>query len=398
MPLIITRQALTALDRAFTHGVNPMRRPKEFAEQVLGPLARWVKNESQFSGGNTKTAKTNIGKMMVGSNQKLDKRIAGQNWEVEGVALVPSRDLAKLAEQTPGEWNLTPAEQEQVAKANFCPGASEGCMAVCLRNSGQMVMKASTQAQIKRTMAYMFNRPAFMAAIVVAIAHFYHTCRKGKRRCAFRLNITSDLDWENKSVDIPEWMAAWLRESYSANWIRAGHYANICEVFNPPGRAEPPVQFYDYTKVERRIKNFAFDKKWPSNYWLTWSLSETNESRKLALWVLQNQITTVTVPFKRKSEIRNRRKAEPLPTTMALRDTATGVEHSFPVLDGDAHDLRFIDRYAMDALGTGAWVGLHFKTPNNKEMAGRGSQGKADASKGFIVDQPGSHVVLPVSV
>lgn len=395
MPFMLQPKTLAALDKAFAPGSrvrqNPSRTPKEYAEQVLGPIARWVKKESQFSGGNTKTKKTDISGMMAGSNQKLDKKITGQDWEVEGISLVSAHDLAKLARVDPQAWGLTEEEWRIVDKSNFCPGASEGCMAMCLRNSGQMVMTTATNAQIKRSLAFLFARPSFMAACVVAVANFRRRCKKKGTRCAFRLNITSDIDWENKAIDIPEWMAPWLRDNYGMK-VKAGRYANICALF-------PDVQFYDYTKVKRRIERFGLDKTFPKNYWLTWSLAETDRSRTTAVWVLENQITTVTVPFNRqsarmKSDGSYRTKPEPLPLTLTLKDVTTGREHTYPVLDGDAHDLRFLDQYAMDKLSTGAFVGLHFKEPNSKEMAGRGRQGKASLSRGFIVNAKGDHPVL----
>ncbi len=72
------------------------------------------------------------------------------------------------------------------------------------------------------------------------------------------------------------------------------------------------IRFYDYTKISKRLGNV------PSNYYLTFSLSEKNESdgqRALSLGF------NIAVPF------RERPKRF----------------WGFPVIDGDTHDYRFLD-------------------------------------------------------
>lgn len=396
MPLILSPRFERRLEQMMRLRSNPPRRPEELAA-VMQALSRWAKDESAFLSANTKTNKTDIGKMFLSSSMKLEKTVTDQNWVVRGLALVSADMLGKLAKEDPGKWGLTAEEAKRLRGVDFCPGASAGCKAVCLVNAGQMPMDSARGAQVRRSLAYIFNRPAFMLATIVGIAGFYRWAKHNDLRPAFRLNITSDLDWENKKVTMPEWLAAYLREGYGMTWVRAGTYRNLPELFAGPG-AEPAVLFYDYTKVARRIQNMAFDKNWPKNYWLTWSLAETNDNRRTALWVLQNMVTSVTVPFDRRSGRKGRWESEPLPDTLSFRDTATGNLYPFPVINGDAHDLRFLDKYAMDRLGSGVIVGLHFKIPLAGETIGKSEKEKARMSSGFVVAAPTQNPIIDVDL
>ena len=72
------------------------------------------------------------------------------------------------------------------------------------------------------------------------------------------------------------------------------------------------LQFYDYTKAFNRLK------RRPKNYYLTFSLSETNEPQ--AREALHSGVN-VAVPFREK------------PAKF----------WDYPVIDGDTHDYRFLD-------------------------------------------------------
>jgi len=97
-------------------------------------------------------------------------------------------------------------------------------------------------------------------------------------------------------------------------------------------------QFYDYTKNIRRALAYAAGQ-YPANYHLTFSRSESNAddvARALLAGV------NVAVVF---------RKA--LPATWGGR----------PVIDGDAHDLRFLDP-------RGVIVGLRAKGRAKRDVSG----------------------------
>ena len=103
-----------------------------------------------------------------------------------------------------------------------------------------------------------------------------------------------------------------------------GH-ANIMSMF-------PTLQFYDYTKRANRAAL-------PANYKLTFSLAENNDAD--ALTVLARGGTVAAV-FRK-----------------ALPDTYWG----YPVIDGDEHDLRFLDP-------AGVVVGLKAKGNAKRDQSG----------------------------
>jgi hypothetical protein len=83
----------------------------------------------------------------------------------------------------------------------------------------------------------------------------------------------------------------------------------------------PFINFYDYTKIFNR-------KNIPTNYHLTFSLSENNEN-DAALWLAEKRGNVAAVFSTPKSKA--------LPATFTLAGA------HYPVIDGDLHDLRYID-------------------------------------------------------
>lgn len=127
---------------------------------------------------------------------------------------------------------------------NVCPQASKGCAAACLNTAGFGKYNMVQQARINRTKWFFENRAAFMAQLRKEITAFVKKCNKNKVKPAIRLNGTSDLKWEelakNLFTDFPE------------------------------------VQFYDYTKITKRMLRFCAGML-PKNYHLTFSRSESND-------------------------------------------------------------------------------------------------------------------------
>jgi hypothetical protein len=112
---------------------------------------------------------------------------------------------------------------------------------------------------------------------------------------AARLNGTSDIPWEKISFKYEN-----------------KYYRNIMEAF-------PEVQFYDYTKILNRKSALKIP-----NYNLTFSLADGND--KDAIKALNNGMNVAVV-------IKCKRK-EKKPSTFS----------DFPAIDGDEHDVRFIDK------------------------------------------------------
>jgi len=134
---------------------------------------------------------------------------------------------------------------------NTCPKATPGCIAACLNTAGRggMFKKGETtnmiqKARIRKTVAFFFDRDAFMQDLVSDINKAIKLATKLGLKPVFRLNGTSDLSWEKYT---------------------AAYGMNIFELF-------PQVQFYDYTKVlGRKVSQYK-------NYHLTFSKADGNDA------------------------------------------------------------------------------------------------------------------------
>lgn len=175
-----------------------------------------------------------------------------------------------------------------------CPMASNGCIAGCLYTAGRGIYTQTQKARIARTKRFHEDRAAFMAQLVSEIEALI---RKANRECMIpvvRLNGTSDLPWEKIKC------------------VRNGkEYASLMEAF-------PDIMFYDYTKVLGRKKALTL-----SNYSLTFSLSEDNDSR--ALKALEEGYNVAVV------------------MRLGRKEAKPKFWNGYPVVDGDETDLRFLD-------------------------------------------------------
>lgn len=203
--------------------------------------------------------------------------------------------------------HLAPAK---LSGFNVCPSASKGCAAACLNTAGMGIYSTVQAARIAKTKHFFKDKPAFMSQLVKEIAAGVRKAEKNGMKPAFRLNLTSDLPWEKI-----------LHEGES-----------VFQLF-------PTVQFYDYTKVEKRMFSFL-NNELPQNYHLTFSRAEKTSP------VLVNNLMAcggnVAMVF-RKS----------LPSRFMGRK----------VVDGDESDVRFLDP-------RGVVVGLKEKGLAKKDLSG----------------------------
>jgi hypothetical protein len=195
---------------------------------------------------------------------------------------------------------------------DVCPGASPECKAMCLNRSGMGNMPTHQKRRVERTQLYFQDRPKFLEELRRDIRKLIRQADKKGLTPAVRINGTSDL---------PQ-LAVQMAEEF------------------------PEVQFYDYTAVPRPWRRTK------DNYHVTFSRKENNE--KDAMAALKHGIN-VAVVFDAK-------KGESLPETW----------RGYPVVDGDLHDLRFLDSEEFDGP---VIVGLHAKGK---------ARGKGKAT-GFIV-------------
>lgn len=131
---------------------------------------------------------------------------------------------------------------------NICPNASAGCIKSCLNTAGQGVYNRVQQSRLKKTRMFHESREEFLQQLHREIAAKVKTAAKTNAKVSFRLNLTSDIAWETIKYQGKTFME---------------HF--------------PTVQFLDYTKNLKRMLNFLTGK-FPKNYHLTFSRSESNDS------------------------------------------------------------------------------------------------------------------------
>jgi len=198
---------------------------------------------------------------------------------------------------------LAPANESGVR--NVCPYASAGCKSGCLYTAGRaQIFPHIQEARIRKTRLLVSNRKLFLEMLRADIRSLIKRAAKLRMCPAVRINGTSDI------ADIPHLMAAEF----------------------------PDVQFYDYTKIPRPYLRAR------GNYHVTFSLSESNSAA--AIDALEHGVNVAAV-FHIK-------RGAPLPKTYL----------GAPVIDGDLHDLRFLDGYQ------GAIIGLRAKGVAKRDSSG----------------------------
>ncbi len=224
--------------------------------------------------------------------------------------------------------HLAPAS---LSGMNVCQYATAGCKLSCLNTAGRggiakgkatfvcpdgtMVPDNRIQrCRIERTRLFFAHQEVFRSKLVKELTAFERKCTKAGLKAVVRLNGTSDLPWERI-------------------------FPGIFETFKN-------VQFYDYTKNFNRMVEYVggslgAGRPWPANYHLTFSRSEDNGPECRAVLNVGGQVAVVFDHTK------------PLPATFEGR----------PVVNGDRHDLRFLD-------GREVVVGLKAKGRARKDDTG----------------------------
>jgi len=197
---------------------------------------------------------------------------------------------------------------------NVCPHASAGCIAACLFSAGMGAFANVKAARIAKTRALFADPKQFVEDVARDIEAAQRKAGRERLALCVRLNGTSDISWE----------------IYGG---KAG--VSLMARF-------PEVSFYDYTKNPSRVRAFLAGK-FPPNYSLTFSRSESNGDTALSL---ASAGANVAVVF-------DTSKGDALPVEWAGR----------PVVDGDVSDLRFLD-------ARGRIVGLRAKGQGKKDESG----------------------------
>ena len=179
-----------------------------------------------------------------------------------------------------------------------CNWRSKGCTKACLDTAGRGQMQFTQDSRIAKTQRFFEDRIGFMAQLVTELGNAIKLATKKEMTAVFRPNLTSDLMFEE---------------------IENADGQTLMQKF-------PDTQFYDYTKSFGRMAKFLNGHE-PSNYHLTFSRSEHND--KLCEMVLEMG-GNVAVVFR-----------DQLPVTWK----------GFEVINGDANDLRFLDKQGGYVVG-----------------------------------------------
>jgi hypothetical protein len=193
---------------------------------------------------------------------------------------------------------LTPRATGRAGRT-CCSFATQGCAAACFADYDRLAWPQNKRVAVARTRLLAQNREMFFVLLVRDLATASARAQRLGIRLVCRLNVVSDVPFE---------------------WEFPALFTRF-----------PDVQFMDYTKDIRRVLNPAR----PLNYHLTFSRSERNESDCLRVLKAGGNVAVV---FRR----------PPFPRLF----------WGYPVIDGDANDLRFLDLcpciVGLKAKGKGA--------------------------------------------
>jgi len=179
-----------------------------------------------------------------------------------------------------------------------CAFRSPECSELCLSTSGRGGMSTVQTIRLARTKLFWRDRPRFLELLRRDIRSLIRRAHRQGKQAACRLNATSDIPWEL--------------------------IGGILEEF-------PQVTLYDYTKSYKRMIKFL-EGRMPSNYHLTFSRSEVND----------DQVADVLARGGNVAAVFSTKMGDALPESYRGRR----------VIDGRAHDMRFLDPQG------GNWVGL----------------------------------------
>lgn len=190
---------------------------------------------------------------------------------------------------------------------NMCAFASKGCSSMCFGGVKRQAMDSVWEAKKNRSLLLQNDKDLYLQFYVDQVIKLKNKSIRENKKLVLRLNGTSDKDF-----------------------VKMGLY----NIF-------PDIQFCEYTKNPILVKKYLNDEL-PSNLHLTLSRSEINH--KFCIECLESGLINVAIPF-----------AGDKPKEWM----------GFPVIDGDEHDLRYLDPSDL-----GYVVALEFKRWNKDIAAG----------------------------
>jgi len=215
--------------------------------------------------------------------------------------------------------------QASLSGYNMCLASTIMCRNGCLGKTGRAEFTPMIEkARVNRTKLFATNPDLFWTVLEPQLHAIDRKATKLGLPVAFRPNVLSDQSWHTL---FPQMFSEF-----------------------------PHWQFYSYTKVKRKVREYT-EGKLPANYHVTYSWSERGRLDYIR-GILAKGVN-VAVPFYDKK---------------TLKPTLPSEWKGFNVIDGDITDLRFLDP-------KGVIVGLKVKLPKRRTAAVR----KINESKGFFV-------------
>lgn len=199
---------------------------------------------------------------------------------------------------------------------NLCPKASAECIALCLGvYSGQAAMVAdleqgtnvTRESRKRKAQLFMRERGAYLNEIARKIIKVINDAKALGVKPCIRLNGSTDLAFERIRFDLDARSIGALEKAGLLGGLTYLSKVTLLELF-------ADVQFVDYTKIASRLG------KAPSNLDLTLSYSARNSAECVKALLAGHNVAMVFHGG--------------LPESFA----------GFPVIDGDLHDLRHLDR------------------------------------------------------
>jgi hypothetical protein len=223
-----------------------------------------------------------------------------------------------LAPGTAADWWLEANGREKVVGWDLCPRKTQGCFGEhgenCIFTTGQLRLPVGQQAMVNRTIFMAQHRDEFMRLMFYEISELRRRAREDGRRLALRLNGTSDIRWESDERFFTDEKGELATRAQGGRSVIEHH---------------PDVQWYDYSKIETRFPPHPKAKQLPANYRLTFSSSENNDEDVERVLKAGGNVALVF-------DIR--------PTIGSIHMAPmVKVAYGYPVIDGDLHDLRFLD-------------------------------------------------------
>lgn len=187
-----------------------------------------------------------------------------------------------------GVLYLAPAS---LSGRNLCPWSTAGCRAACLFTAGRGHFKDIISARVAKTHKFIHDRAWFLDTLSSDLERLRMAAVKRDMIPCVRLNGTADISWEK---------------------IPFRDFDNIMGFHDT-------IRFYDYTKGFDRVIRSLDPKTRLHNHHLTFSRSESNEDDCKRILDCGGSVA------------------------MVFRERLPEKWLGFDVVNGDQHDVRFID-------------------------------------------------------